>query len=149
MNKDGSGLEQITNNTVYDGTPSWSPDGTKLVFETARDGGDWDLERASGDINSTVLQLTGLQGTLASATLTAGDETPVLTTSDDTIVADAASTLNAGDVIDGLGGDDTLTISQIAWLLGYQEVSAFTHAFKRWTGMTPREARSRTIANGG
>jgi AraC-like DNA-binding protein len=45
--------------------------------------------------------------------------------------------------------DDTLTISQIAWLLGYQEVSAFTHAFKRWTGMTPREARSRTIANGG
>jgi AraC-like DNA-binding protein len=45
--------------------------------------------------------------------------------------------------------DDTLTISQIAWLLGYQEVSAFTHAFKRWTGMTPREARSRAIANGG
>jgi AraC-like DNA-binding protein len=45
--------------------------------------------------------------------------------------------------------DDTLTISQIAWLLGYQEVSAFTHAFKRWTGMTPREARARTIANGG
>jgi len=32
-------------------------------------------------------------------------------------------------------------ISQIAWLLGYQEVSAFTHAFKRWTGRTPRAAR--------
>jgi AraC-like DNA-binding protein len=27
-----------------------------------------------------------------------------------------------------------LTISQIAWLLGYQEVGAFSHAFKRWTG---------------
>jgi AraC-like DNA-binding protein len=40
--------------------------------------------------------------------------------------------------------DDALTISQIAWLLGYQEVSAFTHAFKRWIGMTPREARART-----
>jgi AraC-like DNA-binding protein len=40
--------------------------------------------------------------------------------------------------------DDTLTISQIAWLLGYQEVSAFTHAFKRWTGKTPRETRVRT-----
>jgi AraC-like DNA-binding protein len=39
--------------------------------------------------------------------------------------------------------DDTLTISQIAWLLGYQEVSAFTHAFKRWTGKTPRETRVR------
>ena len=28
--------------------------------------------------------------------------------------------------------DDTLSISEIAWLLGYQDVSAFTHAFKRW-----------------
>jgi len=39
--------------------------------------------------------------------------------------------------------DSDLSISQIAWLLGYQEVSAFTHAFKRWTGMTPRELRAR------
>jgi AraC-like DNA-binding protein len=39
--------------------------------------------------------------------------------------------------------DDDLSISQIAWLLGYQEVSALTHAFKRWTGNTPRQARSR------
>ena len=38
--------------------------------------------------------------------------------------------------------DKALSISQIAWLLGYQEVSAFTHAFKRWTGKTPREARA-------
>jgi AraC-like DNA-binding protein len=37
--------------------------------------------------------------------------------------------------------DDGLSISQIAWLLGYQQVSAFTNAFKRWTGRTPREAR--------
>ena len=42
--------------------------------------------------------------------------------------------------------DDSLSISQIAWLLGYQEVSAFTHAFKRWSGITPREARSRTVS---
>jgi AraC-like DNA-binding protein len=35
-----------------------------------------------------------------------------------------------------------LSISRIAWLLGYQEVSAFTHAFRRWTGKTPREARA-------
>ncbi len=39
--------------------------------------------------------------------------------------------------------DDGLSVSQVAWLLGYQEVSAFTHAFKRWTGMTPRAARAR------
>ncbi len=38
--------------------------------------------------------------------------------------------------------DHALSISQIAWLLGYQEVSAFTNAFKRWAGKTPREARS-------
>jgi len=37
--------------------------------------------------------------------------------------------------------DDTLSISEIAWLLGYQDVSAFTHAFKRWTGTSPRMAR--------
>ena len=37
--------------------------------------------------------------------------------------------------------DEDLAISQIAWLLGYRQVSAFTHAFKRWTGKTPREAR--------
>ena len=34
-----------------------------------------------------------------------------------------------------------LSVSRTAWLLGYQEVSAFTHAFKRWTGKTPREMR--------
>ena len=38
--------------------------------------------------------------------------------------------------------DDSLSISQIAWLLGYQEVSAFTHAFKRWTGIPPRPVRT-------
>ena len=38
--------------------------------------------------------------------------------------------------------DSDLPISQIAWLLGYREVSAFTHAYKRWTGMTPRQSRS-------
>jgi len=40
--------------------------------------------------------------------------------------------------------DGDLSISQIAWLLGYQEVSALTHAFKRWTGKTPRQARLQT-----
>ena len=38
--------------------------------------------------------------------------------------------------------DGNLPISQIAWLLGYREVSAFTNAFKRWTGSTPRQYRS-------
>jgi AraC-like DNA-binding protein len=38
--------------------------------------------------------------------------------------------------------EQELSISQIAWLLGYGEVSSFTHAFKRWAGQTPRQARS-------
>ena len=34
-----------------------------------------------------------------------------------------------------------LPVSEIAWLLGYREVSSFIHAFKRWTGMTPLQFR--------
>jgi AraC-like DNA-binding protein len=30
--------------------------------------------------------------------------------------------------------DRSLSVSEIAWLLGYQEISAFTHALTRWTG---------------
>ena len=37
--------------------------------------------------------------------------------------------------------DRELPVTEIAWLLGYQEVSSFTHAFRRWTGITPREFR--------
>ena len=44
--------------------------------------------------------------------------------------------------------DEDLAISQIAWLLGYQEVSAFTHAFKRRTGKTPKEVRSERAVAG-
>jgi AraC-like DNA-binding protein len=59
--------------------------------------------------------------------------------------------LSFSDILEGLRGDlarqyladSGLSISQIAWLLGYQEPSAFTHAFKRWTGRTPRLMRER------
>ena len=37
--------------------------------------------------------------------------------------------------------DRELPVSEVAWLLGYREVSSFTHAFRRWTAMTPREFR--------
>jgi AraC-like DNA-binding protein len=37
--------------------------------------------------------------------------------------------------------DASLSISEIAWLVGYQDVSAFTHAYKRWSGRAPRAAR--------
>jgi AraC-like DNA-binding protein len=35
-----------------------------------------------------------------------------------------------------------LPISEIAWLLGYSELSSFTHAFARWTGLTPKAFRN-------
>ena len=38
--------------------------------------------------------------------------------------------------------DRNLHVSKIAWLLGFYDVSAFTHAFKRWTGKTPRQMRT-------
>lgn len=39
-----------------------------------------------------------------------------------------------------------LSVSQIAWLLGYQEVGAFSRAFKRWSGESPRETRTKRSA---
>jgi AraC-like DNA-binding protein len=35
-----------------------------------------------------------------------------------------------------------ISIAQVAWLLGYRGPSAFTHAFKRWTGQSPRRMRA-------
>jgi AraC-like DNA-binding protein len=35
-----------------------------------------------------------------------------------------------------------LSVSQIAWLLGYEGSTSFNHAFRRWTGNSPSIARS-------
>ena len=40
--------------------------------------------------------------------------------------------------------DRQMHVSKIAWLLGFNDVSAFTHACKRWTGKAPREMRAAT-----
>jgi methylphosphotriester-DNA--protein-cysteine methyltransferase len=42
----------------------------------------------------------------------------------------------------GFLSDRKLRVSKIAWLLGFHEVSAFTNAFKRWTGKTPSQIRT-------
>jgi len=39
--------------------------------------------------------------------------------------------------------DRTMSISQIAWMLGYAEIGTFTRAYQRWTGQSPSVARSR------
>jgi AraC-like DNA-binding protein len=43
--------------------------------------------------------------------------------------------------------DHKLHISKIAWLLGFNEVSSFTHTFKRWTGKTPSQMRTAAAAD--
>jgi AraC-like DNA-binding protein len=45
--------------------------------------------------------------------------------------------------------DKHVSLQQIAWLLGYSEPGAFNHAFRRWYGTSPGEARKRTPVFGG
>jgi Tol biopolymer transport system component len=45
INLDGSGLEQITFNSTFDGFPMFSPDGKKLVFGSNRNA------KAEGETN--------------------------------------------------------------------------------------------------
>jgi AraC-like DNA-binding protein len=55
------------------------------------------------------------------------------------------------EILDGLRHDlavsylreGSLVLSQIAFLLGYSELSGFIHAFRRWTGTTPGEWRTK------
>jgi len=39
-------------------------------------------------------------------------------------------------------GEQNLPISEVAWLLGFGEISSFFHACKRWTGKTPKQIRT-------
>jgi AraC-like DNA-binding protein len=67
----------------------------------------------------------------------------------------AAERLSFGEILNQLRsdlamhylGEAKLSISQIAWLVGYQGVSAFSHGYKRWTGMTPKKTRDRLRAS--
>ena len=37
MNADGSGETRLTTNSAHEVDPSWSPDGTRIVFTSSRD----------------------------------------------------------------------------------------------------------------
>ena len=39
----------------------------------------------------------------------------------------------------------SLSLSQIAWLLGYEGSTSFNHAFRRWTGRSPSVARNEKL----
>lgn len=41
--------------------------------------------------------------------------------------------------------ESKLTLTEIAFMLGYSELSAFNHAFKSWTGLTPRKYRQSAL----
>jgi Tol biopolymer transport system component len=56
MDPDGSNVVQLTDNTDRDTRPSWSPNGSQIVFTSNRDGDD-DIYIMDAD-GSSVLQLT-------------------------------------------------------------------------------------------
>jgi AraC-like DNA-binding protein len=41
--------------------------------------------------------------------------------------------------------DRRLSIGEIAFILGYGDVTAFHHAFRRWTKLTPAQFRERAL----
>src|SRR5262245_4657802 len=63
----------------------------------------------------------------------------------------AAESLSFGEILDELRRDlamrylaEKLQASQIAWLLGFQQASSFSHACRRWTGKSPAEYKRST-----
>jgi len=48
------------------------------------------------------------------------------------------------DAAERLLADPSLAVSQIGYLLGFSEPSAFHRAFKRWHDVTPQEYRQTT-----
>ena len=66
----------------------------------------------------------------------------------------AAERLSFGEILTQLRsdlatqylGDVNLSISQIAWLLGYQGISAFSHSYKRTSGVNPKRMRDKLLA---
>jgi len=42
--------------------------------------------------------------------------------------------------------DPDLSLNQVAWLLGYSMVTSLNHAFRRWTGSSPKATGLRTAS---
>jgi Tol biopolymer transport system component len=57
MNADGSGQTRLTNNSVDDADPAWSPDGSRIAWISEQDGSDGDLWVMNAD-GSGAHQLT-------------------------------------------------------------------------------------------
>ncbi len=61
MNADGSGVRQITHNTIWDEGPAWAPDGTKLAFSSGPNNLDLDIHTMNLD-GTDVRRLTTSPG---------------------------------------------------------------------------------------
>jgi Tol biopolymer transport system component len=57
MNPDGSGARRLTNNTVNDFSPAWSPDGTQIAYVTQISSGKYEIMVMNAD-GSSPRQLT-------------------------------------------------------------------------------------------
>jgi AraC-like DNA-binding protein len=44
--------------------------------------------------------------------------------------------------------EPSMSVSQIAWLLGYEGSTSFNHAFRRWTDRSPSAARNQGLLTG-
>lgn len=49
INADGSGLTRLTNQSEFNGTPAWAPDGSQIAFVSARSGDFWSLHVMNAD----------------------------------------------------------------------------------------------------
>jgi AraC-like DNA-binding protein len=109
-----------------------------------------DGQRVLGGAENRVERSTGLNGLLSSARQPAAvarerirsSTAPLMkisgiSPSQEGAVLEAAGR-NQARPCGALSGNDSLSISEIAWLLGYRDIGAFSLAYKLWTGNTPR-----------
>lgn len=67
MNADGTSVSApLTNNAFYDDIPSWSPDGTKILFQSNRDGNEEIYSMNANGTNQTNLTQSGAADFFAS-----------------------------------------------------------------------------------
>lgn len=59
INADGTGLKKLTDNLWEDQLPSWSPDGSQIVYESGRSNGGINIFRMNAD-GSNPIQLTNM-----------------------------------------------------------------------------------------